>query len=97
MVKEGVHGILLVSWPSPLYAREKGSGNIVYELSQRNVDLRFSHQVFSFQFESYSAFAVQKRPLYIPHYLYDNFVVSITHFYKVGLQRLNSLSLELES
>ena len=48
--------LVLILWSSPLYAHKKGSGNIMYnELSQRNVviaDLRFSHHVFWFEFES---------------------------------------------
>ena len=51
-------GPQLVSWPSPLYAREKGSGNIVYnELSQRNTIITYMYiAVFTpslpFEFES---------------------------------------------
>ena len=53
------------------------------ELLQRNAiiaDLRFLYQVFSFEFESYSTFAVQKCLLYTRHRSYDSFVVSVTHF-----------------
>ena len=101
MVKRAVPGLMT----QPPIRTWKVSGNIVYnELSQWIAiiaDLRFSHQVFSFEFESFSTFAVKKCLLYTRYRSYDSFVVSVTHFHKVDsqldFQHLSSLSFELES
>ena len=79
----------LVSWPSPLNACEKGSGNMAYnELYEyKNCVLAVLHQVFSFKIWKLRTFALRK----------CSFVTSVTHYYSVDLQRVSSLLFEYDT
>ena len=54
---------ILVSWPSPLYAREKGSGNIVYNELSQTLECGVTNQIASFVIKT--LFAYYKREFYL--------------------------------
>ena len=88
----------LVSWPSPLNAREKGSGNIVYnELSQRNAIIAYLPRFCVLNSKTSLLFAGQNDLFYNRYRFYDTFVASITHLFEVNLQSSSGLSFELET
>ena len=93
----GDHTPPLVSWSSPLNAREKGSGNIVYnELSQRNAIIAY----LRFRVLNSKAsllFAGQNDLFYDRYRSYDSFVASVTHLFEVDLQSSSGLSFEFET
>ena len=64
-----------------LVSREKGSGNIVYELSQRNSYLQFR----VLNSKTSLLFAGQNDLFYDCYRVYDGFGASITHLFEVNL------------
>ena len=86
----------VVSWSSPLYTREKGSGNIVYnKLSQRNAIIAYL-RFRILNSKTSLLFAGQNDLFYDSYRFYDSFVASITHLFEVNLQSSSGLLFEFE-